>query len=123
MKKNYKGYYYAIVNAGYNKETILIVTTAFRGNSHYKPSDNVGYPIYVYRYKNGIVQLAVKDQLTQSISAGPWYYYKNKLYTLARRGGYYRLDIFASGYERKFVNSYSSTIFADKNIVKLKKCN
>lgn len=123
MKTNYKGYYYAIVNAGYNKETILIVTTAFRGNSHYKPSDNVGYPIYVYRYKNGTVQLAVKNQLTQSISAGPWYYYKNKLYTLARRGGYYRLDIFASGYERKFINSYSSTIFANKNIVKLKKCN
>lgn len=124
MRRNYRGYYYAIVDAGYKKEKLLIVTTAFRpGWFNYKPTDHVGYPIYVYRYKNGSVRLAVNEQLTQSISAGPWYYYKNKLYTLARRGGYYRLDIFSSGYERKFVNSYSSTIFSDKNIVKLKKCS
>lgn len=116
LKRNLKNRYYAIVNAGQNKKPILIVAYAgFRPATKYE-----GYGISVYAYRNGRVQKII-DYIPQSEAAGPWYYYKNKLYTTGRRGGYYRLDIAGNTYRRPFFRGYNRTIFRDANIVKIKK--
>ena len=116
LKRNLKNRYYAIVNAGQNKKPILIVAYAgFRPATKYE-----GYGISVYAYRNGRVQKII-DSIPQSAAAGPWYYYKNKLYTTGRRGGYYRLDIAGNTYRRPFFRGYNRTIFRDANIVKIKK--
>lgn len=116
LRRNLKNRYYAIVNAGQKKKPILIVAYAgFRPVSKYD-----GYGISVYAYRNGRVQKII-DYIPQSEAAGPWYYYKNKLYTTGRRGGYYRLDIAGNTYRRPFFRGYNRTIFRDANIVKIKK--
>ena len=116
LKRNLKNRYYAIVNAGQNKKPILIVAPSkFRRISKYD-----GYSISVYGYQNGKVRKMI-DFIPQSTAAGPWYYYKNKLYTTGRRGGYFRLDIVGNTYRRPFYRGYNRTIFKDANIVKIRK--
>lgn len=119
LKNHYRGWYYAIVNAGYKKQPILMVTETF----NYIPfQKNLGYGICVCIYKNGKV-VELNEYIPQSTSAGPWYYYKNKLYSRSRRSGYYRLDILSKGYKRPFFQKENKTIFNEKNRVKLKKNN
>ncbi|MDO5391241.1 MAG: hypothetical protein Q4F24_09165 [Eubacteriales bacterium] len=119
LKTNYRGWHYAIVNAGYKKQPILMVTNAFNYIFFQK---YYGYGIRVCTYKNGKV-VELNEFIPQSTSAGPWYYYKNKLYSRARRGGYFRLDILSKGYKRPFFQKENKTIFKEKNRVKLKKNN
>ena len=119
LKNHYRGWHYAIVNAGYKKQPILMVTNAFNYISFQK---YYGYGIRVCTYKNGKV-VELNEFIPQSTSAGPWYYYKNKLYSRARRGGYFRLDILSKGYKRPFFQKENKTIFKEKNRVKLKKNN
>lgn len=117
LSTNCKGCYYAIVDAGENGAPILIVTNAPENIVGYIYN---GYPIVAYTFIDGqVYPIDNGNQITQSTSSGPWYIYENKLYTLARRGGYFRVDFHGSSYERPFFNSDDYSIFTDKNIVKL----
>lgn len=78
------------LKVGAGKEDILITTDADY------PDDpklfSWGYPIRLYRYEDGEV-IEFSGELPQSVSSGPWYLEYDVLYTIARRGGFLRLDI------------------------------
>lgn len=117
LSNHYEGCHYAIVNAGENGSPILIITDA---------PDNIladiynGYKIVAFTLIDGqVIAIDNGNDITQRMSSGPWYLHENKLYTRDGRGGYYRLDIYGTSYNRVFIDGDDDNIFVDENIVKL----
>lgn len=104
LKSHYQNKYYAIVYAGKKKAPVLMIADSnFEGTTSAAYTPQYGYPIYLYNYVNGKVK-KISGQISQRMSAGPWFLYKNKISAFNARGGYTYLSISGKNYKRKFVN-------------------
>lgn len=99
LKINHVGDYYAIVDAGENQESILVVATDFSGMDEDIYTPELGYNIVIYGNSGGTVH-QIGEPLHLSESAGPWYFYGDKVICNSRRGGYYTVDIAGDFYTR-----------------------
>lgn len=124
LKNRYKydKCHYAIVNAGRNRSPVLIITQSPLIDRKYPQktcTPDEGYPIELYNFIKGKVQ-CLSDMIPQSISAGPWYLYRNKLVTYSRRRGIYTLNISDYSFTRDFdANGVTNDFERNAKVVKL----
>lgn len=119
LKNNCIGQYYSIVAAGENQNPILIISYAYEDQESDFIIPELGYNIDILGCDEDGVYI-IGDTAPQSKSAGPWYFYKNKLLSLSRRGGYYVTDIKGQTYTRN-IHEDDQEVYSNWKVVKLYK--